>query len=198
MEIVCTRKVPRVQISSSPPDIYNPLFLQRVFLLFAARSYWIHISDTFQVRAMNDLEPLNIPKAASHSPYLSKYRTYLSHHRGIRYFRITVPNYLRSLLGKTEIRRSLDDMKSRTARSKAVRLSVAAQTFFALVEEIQSGRIQLVYALLCRIPHISSYLPSGKAHERGMRNLLFVFLKTRYVLFMKRRRTYTFHPRMAG
>ena len=26
MEIVCTRKVPRVQISSSPPDIYNPLF----------------------------------------------------------------------------------------------------------------------------------------------------------------------------
>ena len=94
---------------------------------------------------MNDLEPLNIPGTASHSRYLSKYKTYLSHHRGIRYFRITVPNHLRSLLGKTEIRRSLDGMKSRTARSKAVRLSVAAQTFFALVEEIQSGRIQLVH-----------------------------------------------------
>ena len=94
---------------------------------------------------MNDLEPLNIPGTASHSRYLSKYKTYLSHHRGIRYFRITVQNHLRSLLGKTEIRRSLDGMKSRTARSKAVRLSVAAQTFFALVEEIQSGRIQLVH-----------------------------------------------------
>lgn len=94
---------------------------------------------------MNDLEPLNIPGTASHSRYLSKYKTYLSHHRGIRYFRITVPNHLRSLLGKTEIRRSLDGMKSRTARFKAVRLSVAAQTFFALVEEIQSGRIQLVH-----------------------------------------------------
>ena len=111
MEIVCTRKVPRVQISSSPPDIYNPLFLQRVFLLIAARSYWIHLLDTFQVRHMNDLEPLNIPGTASHSRYLSKYKTYLSHHRGIRYFRITVPNHLRSLLGKTEIRRSLDGMK---------------------------------------------------------------------------------------
>lgn len=52
MEIVCTRKVPRVQISSSPPDIYNPLFLQRVFLLIAARSYWIHLLDTFQVRTL--------------------------------------------------------------------------------------------------------------------------------------------------
>lgn len=94
---------------------------------------------------MNDLEPLIIPGTPSHSRYLSKYKTYLSHHRGIRYFRITVPNHLRSLLGKTEIRRSLDGMKSRTARSKAVRLSVAAQTFFALVEEIQSGNIQLVH-----------------------------------------------------
>ena len=105
---------------------------------------------------MNDLEPLNIPGTASHSRYLSKYKTYLSHHRGIRYFRITVPNHLRSLLGKTEICRSLDGMKSRTARSKAVRLSVAAQTFFALVEEIQSGRIQLVHGTSMQHPEFLS------------------------------------------
>lgn len=105
---------------------------------------------------MNDLEPLNIPGTASHSRYLSKYKTYLSHHRGIRYFRITVPNHLRSLLGKTEIRRSLDGMKSRTARSKAVRLSVAAQTFFALVEEIQSGRIQVVHGTSMQHPEFLS------------------------------------------
>lgn len=49
---------------------------------------------------MNDLESLISPGTASHSQYLSKYKTYLSHHRGIRYFRITVPNHLRSLLGK--------------------------------------------------------------------------------------------------
>ena len=87
---------------------------------------------------MNALEPLNIPGTASHSRYLSKYKTYLSLHRGISYFRITVQNYLHSLLKKTKIRRSLDGMKSRTTRSKAVRFSVAAQTFFALVEEILS------------------------------------------------------------
>ena len=62
-------------------------------------------------------------------------------HRQIRYFRIAVPHHLQSLLGKTEIRRSLDGLDSRTARSEAMRLSVIAQTFFAFLDDLQDGRI---------------------------------------------------------
>ncbi|MGN1038072.1 MAG: DUF6538 domain-containing protein, partial [Mailhella sp.] len=71
----------------------------------------------------------------------SSYRSYITLHRGIRYFRITVPDSLRFLIGKREIRRSLDGLDSRTARTQAVRLSLAAHCFFALVEDIQKGRI---------------------------------------------------------
>ena len=58
-----------------------------------------------------------------------RYRVYLTTHRGIPYFRILVPNYLQSLIGQREIRRSLNGLDSRTARTKALRLSLAAQHF---------------------------------------------------------------------
>ena len=62
--------------------------------------------------------------------------SHLTLHRGILYFRILVPNHLQSLLGKCEIRRSLNGLDSRTARSKALRLSLVAQHFFALSEDL--------------------------------------------------------------
>ncbi|WP_374044370.1 DUF6538 domain-containing protein, partial [uncultured Bilophila sp.] len=69
-----------------------------------------------------------------------RYRVYLTTHRGILYFRILVPNHLQSLIGKREIRRSLNGLDSRTARSKALRLSLAAQHFFALAEDLIEKR----------------------------------------------------------
>ncbi|WP_337639373.1 DUF6538 domain-containing protein, partial [Bilophila wadsworthia] len=41
---------------------------------------------------------------------LPRYRSYLTTHRGILYFRILVPNHLQSLIGKREIRRSLNSL----------------------------------------------------------------------------------------
>ena len=73
-----------------------------------------------------------------------RYRSYLTTHRGIPYFRILVPNHLQSLLGKREIRRSLNGLDSRTARSKALRLSLVAQHFFALSDDLAQERIHLV------------------------------------------------------
>ena len=54
---------------------------------------------------------------------------------------ILVPNYLQSLIGKREIRRSLNGLDSRTARTKALRLSLAAQHFFALADDLAHERI---------------------------------------------------------
>lgn len=71
--------------------------------------------------------------------------SYLTTHRQVRYFRITVPHHLQSLLGKKEIRRSLDGLDSRMARSKAMRLSVIAQTFFAFLDDVQDGRIRFAH-----------------------------------------------------
>ena len=71
----------------------------------------------------------------------SRYRSYLTTHRGILYFRILVPNHLQSLIGKREIRRSLNGLDSRTARTKALRLSLAAQHFFALADDLAHERI---------------------------------------------------------
>ena len=71
----------------------------------------------------------------------SRYRSYLTTHRGILYFRILVPNHLQSLIGKREIRRSLNGLDSRTARTKALRLSLAAQHFFALADDFAHERI---------------------------------------------------------
>ncbi len=71
-----------------------------------------------------------------------RHGSYLVMHRQIRYFRITVPLHLQSLLGKKEIRRSLDGLDSRMARSKAMRLSVIAQTFFAFLDDVQQERIR--------------------------------------------------------
>ena len=70
--------------------------------------------------------------------------SHLTLHRGILYFRILVPNHLQSLLGKCEIRRSLNGLDSRTARSKALRLSLVAQHFFALSEDLVEERIHSV------------------------------------------------------
>jgi len=70
--------------------------------------------------------------------------SHLTLHRGILYFRILVPNHLQSLLGKCEIRRSLNGLDSRTARSKALRLSLVAQHFFALSEDMVEERIHSV------------------------------------------------------
>jgi hypothetical protein len=67
-----------------------------------------------------------------------------------------VPIHLRSLIGKTEIRRSLDGLRSREARTKASRLSVVAQTFFELVEELQRGRIQVMHATCKQHPEFIS------------------------------------------
>ncbi|MFR8053832.1 MAG: DUF6538 domain-containing protein [Bilophila wadsworthia] len=71
----------------------------------------------------------------------SRYRSYLTTHRGILYLRILVPNHLQSLIGKREIRRSLNGLDSRTARTKALRLSLAAQHFFALADDFAHERI---------------------------------------------------------
>ncbi|WP_431640028.1 Integrase [Bilophila wadsworthia] len=70
--------------------------------------------------------------------------SHLTLHRGILYFRILVPNHLQSLIGKCEIRRSLNGLDSRTARSKALRLSLVAQHFFALSEDLVEKRIHSV------------------------------------------------------
>ena len=72
---------------------------------------------------------------------LPRYRSYLTTHRGILYFSILVPNHLQSLIGKREIRRSLNGLDSRTARTKALRLSLAAQHFFALADDFAHERI---------------------------------------------------------
>lgn len=74
----------------------------------------------------------------------SRYRSYLTTHRGILYFRILVPNHLQSLIGQREIRRSLNGLDSRTARTKALRLSLAAQHFFALADDLAHERIHSV------------------------------------------------------
>ena len=71
----------------------------------------------------------------------SRYRSYLTTHRGILYFRILVLNHLQSQIGKREIRRSLNGLDSRTARTKALRLSLAAQHFFALADDLAHERI---------------------------------------------------------
>ncbi len=71
----------------------------------------------------------------------SRYRSYLTTHRGILYFRILVPNHLQSLIGKREIRRSLNGLDSRTARTKALRLSLVAQHLFALADDLAHERI---------------------------------------------------------
>ena len=78
--------------------------------------------------------------ASSHS----RYRSYLTTHRGILYFRILVPNHLQSLIGKREIRRSLNGLDSRTARTKALRLSLVAQHLFALADDLAHERIHSV------------------------------------------------------
>ena len=70
--------------------------------------------------------------------------SHITRHRGILYFRILVPNHLQSLIGKCEIRRSLNGLDSRTARSKALRLSLVAQHFFALSEDLVEKRIHSV------------------------------------------------------
>ena len=72
---------------------------------------------------------------------LPRYCSYLTTQRGILYFRILVPNHLQSLIGKREIRRSLNGLDSRTARTKALRLSLAAQHFFALADDLAHERI---------------------------------------------------------
>ena len=77
------------------------------------------------------------------SPH-SRYRSYLTTHRGILYFRILVPNHLQSLTGQREIRRSLNGLDSRSARTKALRLSLAAQHFFALADDLAHERIHSV------------------------------------------------------
>ena len=74
----------------------------------------------------------------------SRYRSYLTTHRGILYFRILVPNHLQSMIGKREIRRSLNGLDSRSARTKALRLSLAAQYFFALSDDLAHERIHSV------------------------------------------------------
>lgn len=74
----------------------------------------------------------------------SRYRSYLTTHRGILYFRILVPNHLQSLTGQREIRRSLNGLDSRSARTKALRLSLAAQHFFALADDLAHERIHSV------------------------------------------------------
>ncbi|WP_431639727.1 DUF6538 domain-containing protein [Bilophila wadsworthia] len=74
----------------------------------------------------------------------SRYRSYLTTHRGILYFRILVPNHLQSMIGKREIRRSLNGLDSRSARTKALRLSLAAQHFFALADDLAHERIHSV------------------------------------------------------
>ena len=73
-----------------------------------------------------------------------RYRVYLTTHRGIPYFRILVPNHLQSLIGQREIRRSLNGLDSRTSRTKALRLSLAAQHFFALADDLAHERIHSV------------------------------------------------------
>lgn len=50
----------------------------------------------------------------------SRYRSYLTTHRGILYFRILVPNHLQSLIGQREIRRSLNGLDSCSVRTKAM------------------------------------------------------------------------------
>ena len=74
----------------------------------------------------------------------SRYRSYLTTHRSILYFRIIVPNHLQSLIGQREIRRSLNGLDSRSARTKALRLSLAAQHFFALADDLAHERIHSV------------------------------------------------------
>ena len=50
----------------------------------------------------------------------SRYRSYLTTHRAILYFRILVSNHLQSLIGQREIRRSLNGLDSRSARTKVM------------------------------------------------------------------------------
>lgn len=90
-----------------------------------------------------DMRCLSFSGQSSHPRTGSRYGSYLCVHRGARYFRVTVPVPLQSILGKKEIRRSLDGLDSRSARTRAVRLALAAHTFFALIEDIRDGRIRL-------------------------------------------------------
>lgn len=93
--------------------------------------------------------------------------SHLTLHRGILYFRILVPNHLQSLLGKCEIRRSLNGLDSRTARSKALRFSLVAQHFFALSEDLVKERIHSVQ------DNISQYFCITKENIKSVGIFLF-------------------------
>ncbi|WP_363323042.1 DUF6538 domain-containing protein, partial [uncultured Bilophila sp.] len=62
----------------------------------------------------------------------SRYRSYLTTHRGILYFRILVPNHLQSLIGQREIRCSLNGLDSRTARTRSC-LQISSRLFVLLL-----------------------------------------------------------------
>lgn len=81
-----------------------------VFFFWAwALFLWIQFRDTFGAHHA-------ICRVSSHS----RYRSYLTTYRAILYFRILVPNHLQSLIGQREIRRSLNGLDSRSARTKAI------------------------------------------------------------------------------
>ena len=84
----------------------------------------------------------NLRVESSHSCCSSIYSSYLITRRHTPYFRITIQNTLRSVLGKYEIRRSSDAVPSRLVSREAQRLSVVAKTFFAFAEDVTTGRVQ--------------------------------------------------------
>ena len=105
MEIVCAQKAPRVRISSSPPDIYNPLILQRVFS-------WQNFAEYTSSIAMTAASPRFPSSHDSNFRSLSRPTTCLIYQRGIRHFRITT-----SGLGLQDENPSLDFLKQKEPSS---------------------------------------------------------------------------------
>ena len=93
------KTVSRVRIPPSPPLELNPL--ETVGFFFLDELYSCGYISGIHLR-------LIMPSAGISS--LLRYRSYLTTHRGILYFRILVPNHLQSLIGKREIIRSLNSL----------------------------------------------------------------------------------------
>ena len=96
-----------------------------------------------------------------------RYRVYLTTHRGILYFRILVPNHLQSLIGKREIRRSLNGLDSRSARTKRCGSRLLPNIFFAWLMILpMNGYIP------CR-KKLFNYLVSQKKNIKSVGTFLF-------------------------
>lgn len=72
--------------------------------------------------------------------------SHLHRQGGVWYFRMAVPERLRPLLGRTEVKRSLGTAYIRLARAKAQQVGAAVARFFIMLDATQGGHITMTAA----------------------------------------------------